>query len=118
MTEPSSQLVPFLLPPPPCAFKRRMKFELGLKGNFKPVWFVTPLYTEFPKIGNGSPITWKEFAEKFKLCATGMSPKRIQIPGDILAKEVAKYFKPITSMNGHSYIFNHDLVLIEKVEKL
>ncbi len=57
MTEPSSQLVPFLLPPPPCAFKRRMKFELGLKGNFKPVWFVTPLYTEFPKIGNGSPIT-------------------------------------------------------------
>ncbi len=95
-----------------------MKFELGLKGNFKPVWFVTPLYTEFPKIGNGSPITWKEFAEKFKLCATSMSPKRIQIPWDILAKEVAKYFKPITSMNGHSYIFNHDLVLIEKVEKL
>jgi hypothetical protein len=47
-----------------------------------------------------------------------MSPKRIQIPWDILAKEVAKYFKPITSMNGHSYIFNHDLVLIEKVEKL
>jgi hypothetical protein len=36
----------------------------------------------------------------------------------MLAKEVVKYFRPIVSKNGHSYIYNQDLVLIEKVEKL
>ncbi len=31
---------------------------------------------------------------------------------------MAKYFGPIISKNGHSYIYSQDLVLIEKVEKL
>jgi hypothetical protein len=33
-------------------------------------------------------------------------------------KEMAKYFGPIVSKNGHSYHSNQDHVLIEKVEKL
>jgi len=36
----------------------------------------------------------------------------------MLAKEVVKYFRPIVNKNGHSYIYNQDLVLIEKVLKL
>ncbi len=79
MTEPSSQLVHFLLLPPPCAFNRRMKLELCLKGSFKPLGFVAPLYTELLEIGNGGPITWKEFVEKFEFCTTNMSPKHIRI---------------------------------------
>jgi hypothetical protein len=31
---------------------------------------------------------------------------------------MAKYFGPIVSKNGHSYIYNQGLVLIEKIEKL
>jgi hypothetical protein len=77
MIEPSSQLVPFLPPPPPHAFKKKVKLESGLKSNFKPIGFVALLYAELPKIGNGGPITWKEFAEKFELCIIGMNPKHV-----------------------------------------
>jgi hypothetical protein len=56
-----------------------MKLELCLKGSFKPLGFVAPLYTELLEIGNGGPITWKEFVEKFEFCTTNMSPKHIRI---------------------------------------
>ncbi len=79
-----------------------MKLEYGLKGSFKPLGFVTPLYVELPEIGNDGPITRKEFAKKIELCTTSMSPKHVQIPQDISTKEVAKYFEPIISKNGHS----------------
>jgi hypothetical protein len=46
-----------------------------------------------------------------------MNPKHIKIPQDISA-EVAKYFGCIVNKNGHNYVYSHDLVLIEKVEKL
>jgi hypothetical protein len=49
--------VPFLLPPPCRAFKKRMKLESGLKASFKPLRFVTPLYAKLHEIGNGGPIT-------------------------------------------------------------
>jgi len=41
-----------------------VKLEFGLKGSFKPLGFVALLYVELPEIGNGGPITWKEFAKK------------------------------------------------------
>jgi hypothetical protein len=35
---------------------------------------------EPPEIGNGGPITQKEFAKRFALCAISMNPKDIKIP--------------------------------------
>ncbi len=105
MTKPSSQLVPFL-PPPLRAFKRRVKLDPSLKASSKPLRFATPLYMEPLKIGYGGPITQKEFAKRFAFCAIGMNMKHIKIPQGISAKEVVKYFGPIVSKNGHSYVCN------------
>jgi hypothetical protein len=112
MTKPSSQLVPFL-PPPPHTFKRRMKLEPSLKASSKPLGFATPFYVEPLEIGNGGPITQKEFAKRFAFCAINMNPKDIKIPQDILAEEVAKYFGPVVSKNGHNYVYSQDLVLMK-----
>jgi hypothetical protein len=32
------------------------------------------------EIGDGGPITQKEFVERFALCVIGMNPKHIKIP--------------------------------------
>jgi hypothetical protein len=80
MIEPSSQLVPFLPPPPPRAFKRKVKLEPSLKASSKPLGVVAPLYMEPLEIGDGGPITQKEFAKRFALCAIGMNLKHIKIP--------------------------------------
>jgi hypothetical protein len=50
MTKPSSQLIPFL---PPCAFKKIVKLELGLKASCK---FVALLYTKPLEIGMVVPL--------------------------------------------------------------
>jgi len=47
-----------------------------------------------------------------------MSPKHVWIPQDITIEKVAKYFGPIVSKNGHSYVLNQVLVLVEKIKKL
>jgi hypothetical protein len=58
------------------------------------------------------------FVEKFELYATSMNPKHIWIPQDISIEEVAKCLGLIVSKNCHSYVFNQDPVLIEKIENL
>jgi hypothetical protein len=75
MTKPSSQLIPFLPPPPPHAFKRGVKLEPRLKASSKPLRFPTPLYIEPLEVGDGGPITQKEFAKRFVLHAIGMNLK-------------------------------------------
>ncbi len=80
MIEPFSQLVPFLLLPPSRAFKRKVKLEPSLKAISEPLRFVAPLYMEPLEIGDGGPITQKEFVERFALCVIGMNPKHIKIP--------------------------------------
>jgi hypothetical protein len=80
MTKPSSQLVPFLPPPPPRAFKRVVKLEPSLKASSKPLRFLAPLYIEPLEIRDGGPITQKEFSKRFALYAIGMNLKHIRIP--------------------------------------
>ncbi len=82
-----------------------MKLEPSLKASCKPLGFAAPLYTKPLEIGDGGPITQKEFVERFVLCAISMSLKHIKIPQVILA-EVAKYFGPIVNKNGHSYVYS------------
>jgi hypothetical protein len=53
MTKPSSQLTPFLPPPPPHAFKRGVKLEPSLKASSKPLRFLAPLYIEPLEVGDG-----------------------------------------------------------------
>ncbi len=77
-----------------------------MKGSFKPLGFVTPLYAELLEIKDGGPIIQKEFAKKFELCAINMSPKHVRIPQDITIEKVAKYFGPGVSKNVHSCVLN------------
>jgi hypothetical protein len=90
--------------------------DIHLKG-LRP-GFVSPLYAPIPVLGDGGPISKKEFVEKYEFCCEDLSPKHVRVPKDISLKDISKFFGPIVNKNGYSYEFTKDLVFIEKVEKL
>jgi hypothetical protein len=90
-----------------------------LKGKIsKPPSFMVPLHVEPPEVGDGDPLTCKDFVDIYGLCVEGMSLKWIRVFRDITIEKVCKLFGPIQNKIGHSYVFSENLVLIAKVERL
>jgi len=53
---------------------------------FKPTGFACLLYAKVLEISDGSPIFCKKFVEIYGLFVEGMSPKRIKILRDLIAR--------------------------------
>jgi len=88
-----------------------------LKGQKAP-GFASPLYAPILELGDGSPMSRKDFVEKYDLCCEGLSPKRVKVPRDIFLEDISKIFGPIVNKNGYNYEFTKDPLFIEKIKTL
>jgi hypothetical protein len=49
------------------------------------------LYATIPELGNGGPMSRKEFAEKYDFSCERLSPKRVKVLKDITLEEINKF---------------------------
>ncbi len=101
-----------------CNSSKRIKQEgeTHLKGL--KLGFAAPLYAAIPALGDGGPISRKEFVDKYELCCEVLSPKHVKVPQDISLEDITNIFGRVANKNCYNYEFTKDLVFIQKVEKL
>lgn len=82
--------------------------------------YSTPVYAEPPElfpVTNSKSYSRKEFAEKYGLHASGISPKQLK-GEDCSEEELESFFGPVVNKNGHRYMFLNDEALIAEIERL
>jgi hypothetical protein len=65
------------------SYSQKVKIKNDLsspRDHSRVVGMVEPLYASIPKLGSGSSISCKEFAEWYGLCVEGLNPKCIRLP--------------------------------------
>jgi hypothetical protein len=75
------------------------------------------LFAIIPKLGNGGPVSRKEFVDKYLNCER-LSPKWVKVLRDITLEEINKFFGHVVNKNSYSYELTKDPIFIEKVERL
>ncbi len=79
--------------------------------------FTAPLYVAILELGNGGPMSKKEFVENDLNCV-GLNLKCLKVPRDIALEEIGKFFGHVVHKNRYNYEFTKDLIFIKKVERL
>ena len=99
----------------------KVKVE-GSSGSLrkKKIGYAPPVFAEPPilfpfTLSRG--YTRKEFAEKYDLNHSGMSPKQLR-DTDVTDAELVSFFGPTVNKNGHRYMFLNDEALIERIERM
>jgi hypothetical protein len=89
--------------------------ETHLKGQNR-LGFVTPLYVPIPKLGDGSPMSKKDFIKKYDFYCQGLSPKCVEVSRDISLEDIDKIFGLIVNKNKYNYEFTKDPLFIKKIK--
>lgn len=82
-------------------FLKKMKHEHDTtpRGS-RPSSFIAPLYASIPNLGDGGPISYKEFVVRYNLSSISLNHKWIKIPRNIIMEDIHKYFGVVHNKNG------------------
>ena len=98
----------------------KVKAEGSYGVKKKKVGYAAPVFAEPPSLFPftlARGYTRKEFAEKYGLHYSGMSPKHLR-ESDVTEEELVRFFGPTVNKNGHRYMFLGDEGLIQRIESM